>query len=90
MKTTAKLFVNGRSQAVRIPKGYQFEGVDEVVVRKEGGALIIAPARKSWISYADEAPPVDDDFMADRPRLMESGRVRPSPPRTPRRSAPPG
>ena len=75
MQATAKLFFNGRSQAVRIPKAYRFEGIDEVIIRKEGDALVIAPVRKSWKSYADEAPPVGDDFMADRPELMESGRV---------------
>lgn len=75
MQATAKLFFNGRSQAVRIPKAYRFEGIDEVIIRKEGDALVIAPVRKSWKSYADEAPPVGDDFMADRLELMDSGRV---------------
>ena len=47
----------------------------EVVIRKEGDSLIIAPARRNWPSYADEAPAVDEDFMTDRPALMDSGRV---------------
>lgn len=63
MRTTAKLFVNDRSQAVQ----------------EEGDTPVIAPVRKSWTSYADEAPLVDDDFLVDRPRLMESGRRRVSP-----------
>ena len=46
METIAKLFTNGRSQAVRIPKAYQFDGVDRVLIRKEGDALVILPARK--------------------------------------------
>lgn len=75
METIAKLFTNGRSQAVRIPKAYQFTGVEEVVMRKEGDALILLPARKTWASYADEAPVVDDDFMAERPELMDDDRV---------------
>ena len=75
MQATAKLFFNGRSQAVRIPKAYRFEGVDEVTIRKEGEALVIAPVRKAWNSYADEAPPVGEDFMTDRPELTDSGRV---------------
>ena len=75
MQATAKLFFNGRSQAVRIPKAFRFEGVDEVTIRKEGEALVIAPVRKGWKSYADEAPPVGEDFMADRPELTDSGRV---------------
>ena len=36
METIAKLFTNGRSQAVRIPKAYQFDGVDRVLIRKQG------------------------------------------------------
>ena len=75
METTAKLFVNGRSQAVRIPKAYRFEGVDEVIIRKEGDALVLTPARKTWKSYADEAPAVGDDFMVERPELMNKPRV---------------
>ena len=75
MEITAKLFTNGRSQAVRIPKAYQFEGVDEVILRREGDALIVIPARKSWTSFADEVPRADDDFMAERPDLMDEGRA---------------
>ena len=76
METSARLFINGRSQAVRIPKAYQFTGVSEVLIRKEGDALIIVPARKTWRSYSDEAPAVGDDFMVERPELMDDdGRV---------------
>ena len=76
METNARLFVNGRSQAVRIPKAYQFQGVSEVLIRKEGDALIIVPARKTWRSFADEAPAVGDDFMVERPELMDDdGRI---------------
>lgn len=41
----AKLFWNGRSQAVRLPKEFRFEG-DEVSIRREGEAVILEPARK--------------------------------------------
>ena len=76
MATSARLFTNGRSQAVRIPKAYQFHGVSEVLIRKDGDALIIVPARKTWTSYAREAPPVDDDFMTGRPALVDDdGRI---------------
>ena len=75
MEVTAKLFANGRSQAVRIPKAFQFEGVDEVILRKEGDVLIVLPARKSWRSFADEVERADDNFMVDRPDLMDDGRV---------------
>ena len=72
---TAKLFVNGRSQAVRIPKAYQFKGINEVAIRKEGDSLIITPVRKTWESFIDEAPAVGDDFMSERPELLEDERV---------------
>ena len=71
METTAKLFVIGRSQAVRIPRAFGFEGVEEVILRKEGDALMILPARKTWESMADELPPADESFLACRPELME-------------------
>jgi antitoxin VapB len=64
---TAKLFRNGRSQAVRLPKEFRFEG-DEVQIRREGTKVILEPARrrrwpkgywKSWGKVPDdfEAPP---------------------------------
>ena len=43
---TAKLFWNGRSQAVRLPRAFRFEG-DEVTVRREGDAVILEPLRKT-------------------------------------------
>lgn len=44
----AKLFRNGRSQAVRLPKSFRFEG-DEVEIRREGNAVILEPvARRDW------------------------------------------
>lgn len=44
----AKLFWNGRSQAVRLPKEFRFRG-DEVLVRREGDAVILEPVpRREW------------------------------------------
>lgn len=42
MADTAKLFMNGRSQAVRLPKAYRFEGT-EVRVRREGDKVVLEP-----------------------------------------------
>ena len=48
MAMTAKLFMNGRSQAVRLPKACRFEG-DEVRVRKVGDTVILEPmVRRQW------------------------------------------
>ncbi|MGD0958474.1 MAG: type II toxin-antitoxin system VapB family antitoxin [Methylomonas sp.] len=70
---TTKLFKNGQSQAVRIPKQFQFVGADEVVIRRQGNAVIITPKRKSWTSFAD-VDKADADFMVSRPELMENTR----------------
>jgi antitoxin VapB len=44
----AKLFKNGGSQAVRLPKEFRIEG-DEVLIRKEGEAVVLEPVKKpSW------------------------------------------
>ena len=67
----AKLFINGRSQAVRIPKELAFTGIDAVNVEKRGNAIILTPARKTWESFAD-LPRADEDFMVIRPRLVKS------------------
>ena len=42
METTAKLFKNGRSQAVRLPKEFRFKGT-EIKIRKEGSRVILEP-----------------------------------------------
>ena len=72
---TARLFTNGRSQAVRIPKSLAFEGISEVVIRKDGNRLILEPARKNWKSLA-EVGTADDDFLVERPDVMRDDRVR--------------
>lgn len=71
MSQTARLFKNGRSQAVRIPKEYAFDGIKELTVRREGDKLILEPARKSWLTFNEDSEPLGDDFMKDRPDLFE-------------------
>ncbi len=71
---TASLFINGKNQAVRLPKEYEFIGVSEVEITKEGDSLVITPKRKSWASFAD-VDRVDDDFLEERSDLMEEDRV---------------
>lgn len=71
MSIKAKLFVNGRSQAVRIPKELAFKGVDAVIIEKQGSALVLKPARSTWLSFA-ELEAAADDFMALRPRLLKT------------------
>ncbi|HNA30710.1 MAG TPA: type II toxin-antitoxin system VapB family antitoxin [Thiobacillaceae bacterium] len=46
---TAKLFLNGRSQAVRLPKAFRFEGVREVLIERDGDAVILRPQKRPSI-----------------------------------------
>lgn len=46
---TAKLFLNGRSQAVRLPKAFRFEGVREVSIERDGDAVILRPPKRPSI-----------------------------------------
>jgi len=47
-RKTARLFQNGRSQAVRLPREFRFEG-KEVSIRREGDAVLLEPIRpRSW------------------------------------------
>jgi antitoxin VapB len=71
---TAKLFKNGQNQAIRIPKDFEFKGVNEVYIRKEGDRIILEPVRKNWLSYA-ELPKADAGFMAERPDMLDDQRV---------------
>ena len=57
-----KLFKNGRNQAVRIPREFEFPG-EEAVMRKEGERLIIEPAPpKSLLAVLSTLKPLDEDF----------------------------
>lgn len=58
----AKLFWTGRSQAVRLPKEFRFEG-DAVLVRREGDAVILEPARGWPAGYVESFTGVPDDFV---------------------------
>jgi len=62
---TAKLFQNGKSQAVRLPKQYRFQG-DRVYIKKLGEAVILLPVHNSWQSLTTSLSLFSDDFMAER------------------------
>ena len=64
MPRTAKVFMTNRSQAVRLPKDFQF-ATDEVLIRKVGDDVILSPRPKDWRSYLESAPVASDAFMAD-------------------------
>lgn len=61
---SAKLFMNGRSQAVRLPKEFQFNGED-VLIQKVGDAVILLPHEKSWEVFLHGLNGFSDDFLSE-------------------------
>lgn len=67
MKVTAKIFKNGRSQAVRLPKEFRLKG-NEVSIRKEGEKIILEPLEKTqWAEGFWEIFTPDPDFEIPKP-----------------------
>ncbi len=62
---TAKIFMNGRSQAVRLPKEYRFD-TDEVYISKQGKNIIISAKKPTWDEFFDSKSSFDNDFLNDR------------------------
>ncbi len=62
---TAKLFKNGPSQAVRLPKEFRFEGT-QVFIKKVGNAVVLIPEQDSWQTLFDSLGQFSDDFMETR------------------------
>lgn len=68
MSRTAKLFRNGRSQAVRLPADYRFQGSEVYIRRTDAGDVILSRKPESWQDFFELMKTVDvpDDFLADR------------------------
>ena len=64
MQRKAKIFWNNGSQAVRLPKEFQFN-VEEVFIRKEGDDVVLSPRLLDWSSYLANAPVASQSFMED-------------------------
>ncbi len=58
----AKIFWSGRSQAVRLPKDFRFQG-DEVRIRRHGSAVILEPMAEDWTWLDSVAGKLDEDFV---------------------------
>lgn len=71
MTDTAKLFTTGRSQAVRLPKEFRFEG-SEVFIRRDPvtGDVVLSPRPASWEGFfaLDATSDVPADFMSEQDR----------------------
>lgn len=74
MERTAKIFLTNRSQAVRLPKEFQFS-VDEVYIRREGERVILSPRPSSWDDYLAHGPVAPADFMSGIEDLPVQERV---------------
>lgn len=72
---TAKIFENGRSQAVRLPKKFRFDE-NEVYVQKLGDAVILIPKDASWLTFLNGLNGFSDDcFESGREPEIQAERV---------------
>jgi len=58
----AKIFKNGKSQAVRLPKEFRFNEGEEVIIKKIGEVVYLCPKDKAWKNFL-ESEPIDDDVF---------------------------
>ena len=71
---TAKLFNNGRSQAVRLPKEFRFSG-DDVYIKKYQGIVMLLPKESPWTSLVDSLDRFSSDFMDERNQPAQQQRA---------------
>lgn len=62
MPRRAKIFMNNRSQAVRLPKDFQFS-TREVFIRKQGDEVVLSPRPENWDDYLASGPVASESFM---------------------------
>lgn len=60
-----QIFYNGRSQAVRLPRKYRFDG-EEVYIKKIGNAVILIPKDKAWEVHEAGMDYFSEDYMDSR------------------------
>ena len=73
---TAKLFKNGQSQAVRLPKKYRMSG-DEVYIKRQGDAIVLLPKEKSWTPLLNSLEHFSKDFRIERNQPREDQKREP-------------
>jgi antitoxin VapB len=64
------IFMNRSNQAVRIPKEMSFPEAKELEMQRVGDVITLRPVKPSWESFR-ELQPAPDDFMAERPDVIE-------------------
>lgn len=70
---TAKIFINGRSQAVRLPKDFRLPGSD-VFIKKIGNIVILIPKDAPWSSLVNSLDQFTEDFMENRNQPAQDSR----------------
>ena len=70
---TTKIFKNGRSQAVRLPKEYRFD-TDEVYIKKFERMVLLIPKNDPWKIFLESLEKFSDDFMNNRNQPKEQKR----------------
>ena len=70
---TAKIFQNGQSQAVRLPKAFRFQG-DKVFIKKVGSAVVLIPYHTPWQTLVESLDQFSDDFMDEREQPIQQPR----------------
>ena len=73
---TARLFKNGRSQAVRLPKEYRFDG-DRVFIKRVGNSVVLIPYQEPWQGLFESLEQFSDDFMESREQPAQQEREHP-------------
>jgi antitoxin VapB len=68
---SAKLFKNGESQAVRLPKEFRFSG-EEVFIKRVGNAVVLLPKARSWDTLLESLEKFPPDFMTNRGQPAEA------------------
>ena len=68
MPKTAKIFMNNRSQAVRLPKEFQFK-TQEVFIRKQGDEVVLSPRPKDWSGLLSPEAAASEEFMKNVEKL---------------------
>ncbi len=72
---TAKLFTTGRSQAVRLPKQYRFEG-ESVLIKRVGRAVVLLPRAASWESLREALELFEPGLRLEREQPARAERRR--------------
>ncbi len=73
--TTAKIFMNGRSQAVRLPREYRFEDQDEVLIKRMGDMVVLIPKSKWEDVYLDGIRSFPEDLIIERDNPIETREI---------------